>query len=86
MASLAITLTHPSLTRSVTLTVPDARMIEFMDALRNHIYGTPSAPVTRIQAAETLINDMASQARGLYARAKWAEADAAVAPIGEIDA
>ena len=86
MASLAITLTHPQLTRSVTITVPDARMLEFMDALRNRIYGTPSAPVTRIVAAETLVNDLAANARGLYARAKKAEADAAAVPIPEIDA
>lgn len=86
MASLAITLTHPQLTRSTTITVPDARMLEFMDALRHHIYGQPTAPVTRLQAAETLLNDLAANARGLYARAKKAEANAAAAPIPEIDA
>jgi hypothetical protein len=86
MASLTLTLTHPSLTRSVTITVPDARMLEFVDALRSYVYGTQTAPVTRIQAAETLLNDLAANARAMYARAKQAEADAAVIPIGEIDA
>jgi hypothetical protein len=86
MASLTITITHPQLTRSTIINTTDARMLEFMDALRSHVYGTSAAPVTRLQAADTLLNDLAASARGRYQQAKQAEADAAAIPIPGIDA
>jgi len=86
MASLTITITHPQLTRSTVINTTDARMLEFVDALRTHVYGTPATPLTRLQATDTLLNDLSMNARGLYARAKKAEADAAATPIPDIDA
>ena len=86
MASITINVTHPQLTRSKTITLSDARLLEFADVLRTHVYGTPAAPVTRVQAVDTLLLDMSAQARGLWARAKSAEAAAIASPPPEIDA
>lgn len=81
MASIEIKITHPNLTRSVTLTVADNRLLEFVDAARTHIYGTPKAPKTRIETVDKLLADLANTIRNLYSRAKRKEAAAPIPPL-----
>jgi hypothetical protein len=89
MASISFNITHPQLTKTVTITVTDARLLEFVDNLRNHVYGKPGTPptaLTRTQAADKLLADFEAEARRLYKQTK-AAANAATLPApGDIDA
>ena len=89
MASITVTFTHPQLTRTETLTVPDAKLIEFVDLLRNLNYpqeGAPLAPPTRAKAVEYFAQAMIRSVRETYRRLKAQQAVAAVPAPGEIDA
>ena len=84
MASISFNVTHPQLTKTVTITVADARLLEFADNLRNATYNT-GVVLTRAQAVDRLLEDMARDLRALYKESK-AAADRATLPApGEID-
>ncbi len=80
MASFSITATHPQLSTTKTITVTDARMVEFADNIR---LGTN---LTRAQAIDGLLADVERYMRERYKRAKEATDRAALVPPGEIDA
>lgn len=89
MASISFNITHPNLTKTVTITVADARLLEFMDNLRNHFYGqpgTPPVPLTRLQTADKLLADFEDKVRRLYKESKAAADRATLAPPPEVDA
>lgn len=89
MASFVLTITHPQFSKTQTITVPDARLAEFFDNLRNHVYGKPGTPpvaLTRMQAVDKFAADWAADVNRLHKQAK-AAADAATLPApGDIDA
>ena len=96
MASITVTFTHPQLTRTETLTVPDAKLVEFADLLRTLNYpdevpagspeGTPASDPTRAKAIQYFAEGMIRSVRETYKRLKDQEAKAAVPAPGEIDA
>jgi hypothetical protein len=89
MASVSFNITHPQLTKTVTITVSDARLLEFMDNLRNHYYGKPGTPpvaLTRLETADKFLADFEAEARQLYKASKEAANRATLTPPSEIDA
>ena len=89
MASISITITHPQLTKTVTVTVADARLLEFVDNLRNHFYakqGTPPVALTRAAAADKLLADLEFEVRNLYRNSKAAADRATLPAVSEVDA
>lgn len=89
MASVTITFSHPQLTHSETLTVADARLVEFADLLRNYNYpqeGSPAAAISRAEAINRFAEGVIQSVRITYKGLKDAEARAALTPAPEIDA
>lgn len=76
MASVSIQFSHPQLpsgSRAVTLTVPDAKLIEFADNLIEYKYkgqGVDGADLTRVQAIDKLMNSTLDGYKQLYRRTK----------------
>jgi hypothetical protein len=83
MATITLTISHPQLSKTQTLTVPDARLVEFIDNLRNHVYQPPNQ--TRVQAVDALAANWETNVRRLYKHAKEAADRAALPAPGEID-
>ena len=87
MASISFNITHPQLSKTVTITVTDARLLEFVDNLRNHYYGKPnSIALTRTAAVDKLLADFETKLRNLYKESKSAAERAALPAPGEVDA
>ena len=89
MASITVTFTHPQLTRTETLTVSDAKLVEFADLLRTLNYpdeGDPLADPTRAKAIQYFAEAMIRSVRETFKRLKDQQAKAAVLAPGEIDA
>jgi hypothetical protein len=84
MATITLTITHPLLSKTQTITLPDARLVEFVDNLRNHIYAQPAQ--TRSEAVDTFVANWETNVRRLYRHAKEAADRATLTPPGEIDA
>jgi hypothetical protein len=89
MANITFTITHPSLSKTQTITVSDARLVEFIDNLRNHVYGKPGTPpavLTRVATVDKLLADLEAEVRRLYKGSKEAADRATLPAPGEIDA
>lgn len=89
MASIVLTISHPSLSKTQTITMPDARLVEFIDNLRNHVYGKPGTPpvaLTRAQAVDKFASEWDVAIRRRYKEAKAIADAATLTPPGEIDA
>ena len=89
MATISIQFSHPQLTHTETLTVPDAKVVEFADLLRNFNYppeGDPPVAITRAAAITRWCESYLNGVRGYYKRLKEDEAKSQLTPPDEIDA
>ena len=83
MATIQVVFTHPNVTLTRTLSLPDAKLIELLDLLRNREYaptGSPPVPVSRQVAAEMYGDQMLKSPKDTYQRLKRQEDHAAVPP------
>lgn len=87
MATLEVTFTHPALSVTRTLTVTDAKLLEFSDLLRNLNYlpDENGDPLSRSAAVTTFADGMIQAAKDAYRRLKQLEATTAIVDE-EIDA
>ncbi len=74
MATFTFSMTVGATTASDTLTVPDAKAVEFLDLLRNLRYASGGAVPTRAQAATKFIDKMTKEPIAEYRRLKEEEA------------
>lgn len=97
-SSLTITFAHPQLSKSGTINVTDAKLLEFLDLLRNQVYPSvspgldendqplPAEPMSRADVADAYINGFLESTKAIYRREKDAANKAEVEAPGEIDA
>lgn len=88
MATIQVIFTHPNMTLTETLSLPDAKMLELIDLLRNREYpmvpdnSSPPVmqPISRQDAAKQYAQQMLKSPKDTYQRLKRQEDHAAVPP------
>lgn len=88
MASLTVTFTHSALSVERSITVDDAKLIEFADLLRAHHYPLDEEgnQISRQAAIRQFADGMIAAAKDTYKRYKRQENVAAVPEPPEMDA
>jgi len=82
-------MTGTGVTVTESITVSDAKLVEFLDYLRTYHYpqeGDPPAKITRVQAATRFAQGMIQGTKDTYKRYKQLSDREALPAPGEIDA
>ena len=89
MAKIEVTYTHPNVTLTETLQLPDAKLLELLDLLRNREYppeGSPPVPISRQEAAKRYGQQMLKSPQDTYQRLRRQNDHEAVPPPPDLTA